>query len=472
MPDKKPVFFVLGDLMLDHYIMGESTRISPEAPVPVVTVKEEKYSLGGALNVVNNLVSLGGEVMVGGLIGDDEAGGRILHQLNVLGVHTQAVYAEKDRVTTQKSRIMASNQQIMRYDLEKIQAPQPHSMESILQFLTSQIHLIDCILLSDYNKGVLTPALCQQVIKIANEYGKKVLVDPKGKDYHKYNSAYLITPNKKETTEITGIDIDSEASLLLAGQQLKQQMNLTKVIMTLGSKGMALYDEELHVYPTVAREVYDVTGAGDTVLAALAVGLAVDMEIGEACGFANAAAAVVVGKLGSATATRLEIADFLAASETGQTHKKIVSLDEIIQVTNRAKNQDKKIIFTNGCFDVLHAGHVSYLQKAKSLGDVLIVGLNSNDSVTRLKGAGRPVNDEKDRALVLAGLASVDYVVVFNQDTPYELIQSIQPDVLTKGADYKDKEVVGSDVAKEVVSIDFVDGKSTTSIIDKLKALE
>jgi D-beta-D-heptose 7-phosphate kinase/D-beta-D-heptose 1-phosphate adenosyltransferase len=472
MPDKKPVFFVLGDLMLDHYIMGESTRISPEAPVPVVTVKEEKYSLGGALNVVNNLVSLGGEVMVGGLIGDDEAGIRILNHLNLLGVHIEAVYTEKGRVTTQKSRIMASNQQIMRYDLEKIQEPSSTSINAFIQFLREHIHQIDCILLSDYNKGVLTTSLCQQVINIAREFGKKVLVDPKGKDYHKYHSAYLITPNKKETTEITGIELNTDANLLEAGQILKKEMNLEKVIMTLGNKGMALYDQDLHVYPTVAREVYDVTGAGDTVLAALAVGLAMNMEIGEACGFANAAAAVVVGKLGSATATQLEIADFIAASEKEHSHHKLISGDEIVSLVSRLKNQGKKIIFTNGCFDILHAGHVSYLQKAKALGDVLMVGLNSNASVTRLKGSGRPINNENDRALVLAGLASVDYIVVFDQDTPYELIKSIQPDVLTKGADYKDKEVVGSDVAKEVVLIDFVDGKSTTTILEKLKELE
>ncbi len=469
--EKIPSILVVGDLMLDHYILGESTRISPEAPVPVITVKEENYTLGGALNVVNNLISLGAKVFAGGVIGNDNAGKHILGELKRLGVNTEAICIEEGRITTEKSRIMASSQQIMRYDKEKIQAPANQSRTVIIDFITQKINEFDVILLSDYNKGVLGDDMCKAIIELASKHQKKVLIDPKGTNYTKYQHAYLITPNRKETTEITHIDLEDDKALLAAGTKLKKDLHLQKVVMTLGNQGMALCDDQLHLYPTVAREVYDVTGAGDTVLAALGYGLSVGMEIGEACRFANSAAAVVVGKVGCATATHAEITTFLNANGMDQLTDKLATKQEIVPVVKELKSENKKIVFTNGCFDVLHAGHVSYLQKAKALGDVLIVGLNSDASVQQLKGKGRPVNNQDDRSLVLAGLSSIDYIVIFNEETPYELIRTIRPDILVKGADYKEKEVVGSDIAKQVVLIEFLEGKSTSDILDKLKDL-
>jgi len=471
MPDnKQPVVLVVGDLMLDHYIMGETSRISPEAPVPVVVVKEEFYTLGGALNVVNNLVSLGATVWAAGVLGNDKAGQFILNKLTELQVNAKAVIIEESRITTEKSRIMASNQQILRYDKEVLQSPTNVTVETIINHVKTHIDQLDIIILSDYNKGILTDDLCAQLITLAKLHNIKLLVDPKGSSYKKYCGAFLITPNKKETTEITGIDLNSNEDLITAGKKLKTELALDKVLMTLGNKGMALYDDKLHVYPTVAREVYDVTGAGDTVLAALAFGLGTHMPIDDACSFANAAAAVVVGKVGCATATQNEIADFLHINSTNDF--KLVEDNSVYVLLDKLKSENKKIVFTNGCFDILHAGHVAYLQKAKQLGDVLILGLNSDDSVKKIKGEGRPVNNQLDRAKVLAGLSCIDYIIIFNEDTPYQLITTLQPDVLVKGADYKGKEVVGSDIAKEVVLIDFVEGKSTTSILDKLDKIQ
>ncbi len=468
---KIPRIFVLGDLMLDHYIIGGTSRISPEAPVPVVTVDEETYTLGGALNVVNNLASLGAKVFAGGVLGNDKAGKHILNELSNLKVDTSSIQTEEDRITIEKCRIMASNQQILRYDKEKIMPPQPAAIEAILGFLQKNITELDMIILSDYNKGTLTEDLSRKIISLANKHGIKVLVDPKGNDYSKYAGAFLITPNKKETHEITGIPLENNQDLLEAGKLLKKKLNLQKVVMTLGNKGMALYDADLEVYPTVAREVYDVTGAGDTVIAALGYALSIGMEIGEACKFANSAAAVVVGKVGCATANHTEIAAFYNSTGLEHFSEKIVNQQKIKSIVDHIRSDGKKIVFTNGCFDVLHAGHVIYLQKARQLGDVLIVGLNSDASVTQLKGEGRPVNQLKDRSYVLAGLTSIDYIVSFEEETPYELIKMIKPDILVKGGDYKGKEVVGSDISGEVVLIDFVEGKSSSAILEKMKDL-
>lgn len=470
--DKQPVIFVLGDLMIDHYIWGDATRTSPEAPVQVVHVKNETHTLGGALNVVNNLVSLGAKVFVGGVLGNDEAGKIALEHLLKLGVNTDAVCIEQGRQTTQKSRVVAANQQIVRFDTEITTEINSVVQNAIIDFVNKNIQQFDMLILSDYAKGVLTTEICQQIISIANRANKKVLVDPKGKDFNKYKNAYLITPNKKETAEITGININDEASLIKAGDQLQKNLKLDKVIMTLGEKGIALYDGNLHIYPTITQEVYDVTGAGDTVLAALSFALSTDNDIHEACRFANAAAAVVVGKIGCATATPFEIIHFLKGNQEDEFTKKMVVDGELDFLIKSIKQKNKKIVFTNGCFDVLHAGHVSYLQKAKQLGDILIVGLNSDTSVRQLKGKGRPVNSVIDRAIVLAGLTSIDFIIVFEENTPFELIKRVRPDVLVKGADYKDKEVIGSDIAKEVVLIDFVEGKSTSEILNKLNKLQ
>ena len=324
-------------------------------------------------------------------------------------------------------------------------------------------------MLSDYGKGVLTKELTASLIAIANENNKKVLVDPKGLDYSKYKGAYLLTPNKKEASEATKVDIKDDASLTQAITQLKTECNLDVSLITLSEQGVAIYDNELRTHPTVAREVFDVTGAGDTVLASLGFALACEYEIDDAVEFSNLAAGVVVGKIGSATATLNEIIEYESSLNKSTSDEHIKTLGEITTLSKEFKARGKKIIFTNGCFDILHAGHVRYLETAKSYGDVLILGLNSDRSVTELKGEGRPINIQMDRAYILAALEAVDYVVVFDEDTPYNLIKAIKPHVLVKGGDYEGKEVVGQDIADELKLVQFVDGKSTTRTIEKIQ---
>ncbi len=465
----RPSILVVGDLMLDHYLWGKTERISPEAPVPVIDVQEENEVLGGAGNVVNNLMALGADVSVASAIGRDENGKRLTLMLKSIGVKTDALVGEAGRRTTRKSRVIASHQQVIRFDSETRQEILKESENKILSSVQRQLFTTDIVLLSDYGKGVLSDRLTRQIIQMANAAGVKVLVDPKGRDYTKYSGATLVTPNRKEASEATGIEIVDEATLREAGFRLKNDLNLSAAMITLSEEGMAIFDETMRTIPTVAREVYDVTGAGDTVLATLGYVLASGGDIDEAARIANAAAAVVVSKLGSATATWDEIIAYEDALHESTTEYRIKSREDLARTVAALKEDGKRIVFTNGCFDILHLGHVKYLETARSFGDVLIVGVNSDASVRRLKGESRPVNPEYDRAYLLAALDAVDFVTIFDEDTPYELIKIVEPDILVKGGDYEGKEVVGSDIAKEVRLVDFVDGRSTTKIIEKIK---
>jgi len=466
---KSPRLLVIGDLMIDHYLWGSCERISPEAPVQVVNVKSESTVLGGAGNVINNLNALGAQVDVISVVGGCEISDELKVLLTDIGVNTQYLITQKDRITSKKSRIIASHQQVVRYDRESTDEISSESQKSILDSFESIIYNYDGVLLSDYGKGVLTKELTNSLISIANVNGKKVLADPKGLDYSKYKGAYLLTPNKKEASEATKIDIKDDASLSQAIIQLKTQCNLDVSLITLSEQGVAIYDDKLRTHPTVAREVFDVTGAGDTVLASLGFALACGYEIDDAVEFANLAAGVVVGKIGSATATLNEIIEYESSLNKSTSDEHIKTLGEIATLSKELKERSKRIIFTNGCFDILHAGHVRYLETAKSYGDVLILGLNSDRSVTALKGKGRPINTQLDRAYILAALEAVDYVVVFDEDTPYDLIKTVKPHVLVKGGDYEGKEVVGQDLADELKLVQFVDGKSTTRTIQKIQ---
>jgi D-beta-D-heptose 7-phosphate kinase/D-beta-D-heptose 1-phosphate adenosyltransferase len=469
---KKPKVLVIGDLMIDHYLWGDTNRISPEAPVQVVNIKNESSVLGGAGNVVNNLVSLGAEVTVMSVIGDDDTAVELQGLLDNLDVKQFLILSE-NRKTTKKSRIISSNQQIVRYDNETIEAIDYESQKAIIIKALEIIHNFDIVLLSDYGKGVLNDELISKMIFISNGAKIKVLIDPKGEDYKKYAGAYTLTPNKKEAQLATGIEIIDDESLKEALKSLRDTSLLNTPMITLSEDGIAILDHQDNVIkkPTVAREVYDVTGAGDTVLASLGYSLAIGENIEDSIEFANLAAGVVVGKIGSATATIEEIEEYKSSLHKSSIESHIKTFDEISNTVNRLKKQGKKIVFTNGCFDILHKGHVSYLDVAKSFGDVLILGLNSDESVKRLKGESRPINNQDDRGYILAALESVDYVVNFSQDTPYELIKLIQPDVLVKGADYEGKEVVGSDIAKELRLVTFIDGKSTTKTIEQINNL-
>lgn len=467
--NKKPNILVIGDLMIDHYLWGSCDRISPEAPVQVVNVKKESSVLGGAGNVINNLVTLGSVVDVISVIGNDSVANELKSLLEKIDVPTSNLVVENNRKTSKKSRLIASQQQVLRYDMESIDDINENSHKQIIQTLEKNIDKYSSIILSDYGKGVLTTNLTKEIIKIANKNNIKVLVDPKGKDYSKYKGSYTLTPNKKEAMEATNIDIKDESSLIEALKSLKTQCSLEVSLITLSEQGIAIFDDELTIKPTVAREVYDVTGAGDTVIASIAFALGNNLDIKDAIYFANLAAGVVVGKIGSATTTLDEIYEYEYSLHKSNSTSHIKTFDEIKTLASKLHSQGKKIVFTNGCFDILHVGHVKYLEVAKSYGDVLILGLNADSSVRKLKGPTRPINTQDDRAYILASLESVDYVVIFEEETPYELIKLIKPHVLVKGGDYEGKEVVGQDIADELKLVQFVDGKSTTNIIKRIQ---
>ena len=464
-----PNILVVGDLMIDHYLWGSCERISPEAPVQVVDIAKETTVLGGAGNVINNLRVLGANVSVSSLIGDDENGIELLGMLDAIGVKRENVMTQEGRKTSKKSRIIAVSQQILRYDKESKNAISEASVSKMLDSLQDSISSFDIVILSDYGKGVLTDSLCKGVIALAKSAGVRVLVDPKGSDFSKYHGAYLLTPNKKEAVVATGIEIKDKESLERALLALKEECDLGVSMITLSEDGIATYDKKVETFPTVAKEVFDVTGAGDTVIASIAFALCVGKTIQESAAFANLAAGVVVGKIGSATVSLDEIEEYEASLHKSTSDAHIKSFKDIEMLVKRYRANGKKIVFTNGCFDILHVGHVKYLQVAKSFGDILIVGLNSDESVSRLKGPTRPVNIAEDRAYLLAALEAVDFVVPFSEDTPYELIKMIKPDVLVKGGDYEGKAVVGTEFAGELKLVDFVNGKSTTQTIQKIQ---
>ncbi|MDY3132719.1 MAG: D-glycero-beta-D-manno-heptose-7-phosphate kinase [Campylobacter lanienae] len=452
---------VVGDLMIDHYIWGSCDRISPEAPVQVVNVKNETKRLGGCGNVVSNLIALGAEVGVISVVGDDELGSEILKLLKDRGAKAELVIAQKGRKSSQKSRVMVTHQQVLRLDTES--TSDIDCDDEIVGKFQGILDGYDIVLLSDYGKGVLSDYLTKHIISITKNSSKMVLVDPKGKDYSKYRGATLLTPNKKEASEALGFVIDSDEKLELALKTMKMNYELEYSLITLSEDGIGLLAQNMVKFPALAKEVFDVTGAGDSVLATLGYCLASKMSIEDAIDNANLAAAVVVGKVGSADASWGEI-ESLKSKKIGF-ERKLVKLDELLKVDRSGKS----LVFTNGCFDILHFGHISYLQKAKLLGDILVVGLNSDSSVKSLKGDSRPVNTEFDRAAMLCAMEFVDFVVIFDDDTPYEMIKAIGPDVLVKGADYEGKVVVGSEFAKRVELIEFVEGKSTTNIIEKIR---
>ncbi len=464
-----PKILVIGDLMIDHYLWGSCERISPEAPVQVVDIAKETTVLGGAGNVINNLNALGTEVSVASVIGDDSNGIELKTMLSSINVDTANLIVQQGRKTSKKSRIIAVSQQILRYDKESKNDIDTASVEKILDSISGNISSYDAVILSDYGKGILTPQLCQGVISLAKKNGVKTLVDPKGSDFSKYRGAYLLTPNKKEAILATNIDINDETTLKDALQRLKSEVDLDVSLITLSEDGIAIYEDELKIFPTVAKEVFDVTGAGDTVIASIAFALSAGKSIEETAAFSNLAAGVVVGKIGSATVSIDEIEEYEATLHKSTSDAHIKNFEDIEQIVKRYRKSGKKVVFTNGCFDILHVGHVKYLQEAKSFGDVLIVGLNSDESVSRLKGPSRPVNIAGDRAYILAALEAVDFVVPFEEDTPYSLIKMIQPDTLVKGGDYEGKEVVGTEFSGELKLVDFVDGKSTTKTIQKIQ---
>jgi D-beta-D-heptose 7-phosphate kinase / D-beta-D-heptose 1-phosphate adenosyltransferase len=467
--NKSPKVLVIGDLIVDKYLWGSCQRISPEAPVQVVNVHQDIEVLGGAGNVVNNLKMLGAKVDLISVVGSCDTSNELIKLLKGINVKTGYLVNQKNRKSSKKTRIIASHQQVLRYDYESSEKIDSNSQNLIIQTYKKIVNDYDIVLLSDYGKGVLTRKLTQYLINTAKEYDKKVLIDPKGSDYLKYKGAYLLTPNKVEASMASKINIDDDASLARAIKEIKLQCDLEFSLVTLSENGIAVYDNEMRIHPTIAKEVFDVTGAGDTVLASLGFAIACGHNIDDAIKFSNLAGGVVVGKIGSSAATLNEIMEYESKLNKSFSKTHIKTSNEIIRIIKELKLKDKKIVFTNGCFDLLHAGHISYLESAKKSGDILIVGLNSDRSVSSLKGSDRPINSEADRAYILSALEVVDYVVIFDEDTPYELIKSIQPDTLVKGGDYQGQDVVGQDIANELKIIKLVDGKSSSKIIEKIK---
>ena len=464
---------VIGDLMLDEYLWGKAERISPEAPVQVVDVVREELRLGGAGNVVNNLVALGAQVSVCSVIGEDGNGRSLLDDFNQRAVAVDGIFSDPARRTSRKTRVVASHQQIVRIDRES-RDPLSVEMEGrVCSWITAHAATFNVILLSDYLKGVLTPRVIASVVAAACPTAIPVLVDPKGTDFSRYHGVTILTPNRKEAEAAAGIPIRDTESLGQAAALIMKRVDLENLLITRSEEGMSLFSrsgEAVHI-PTVAREVFDVSGAGDTVLASLALGVAAGLGMAEAALLANIAAGIAVGKLGTSTVSPAEIINAVALTHS-DSDSKIKHLDVLTAIITAEKARGKRVVFTNGCFDLLHAGHVKYLQKARQLGDLLVLGLNSDASVRRLKGELRPLIGEDERAHILAALDCIDYVAIFDEDTPLELITALKPDILAKGGDYTVDRVVGKEMVEayggRVELVSFVDGKSTTNIIERI----
>ncbi len=467
---------VVGDFILDRFVHGVIERISPEAPIPVLHGRGETSTLGGAGNVVSNIVSLGGTALPIAAIGNDAAGRAIVATLENQGVDTSAIVVDAGRMTSCKSRFSALNQQVLRFDEEEIRPLSPEERRILIERFRKYLPLCDIVLLSDYGKGMLLDGVAAELIGLCGASGKRVIVDPKGRDFSRYAGATAVSPNRKELGEAVGRVVASDEDVVDAARQLIHTHGLDFVLATRSEKGMSVVsaDTARHI-PTQAREVFDVSGAGDTVIASFALSLAAGLDRHAAATVANAAAGVVVGKRGTARVSAEELVAALFRSDaTAHTERSVVDLDTAEQIAAAWRREGLSIAFTNGCFDILHAGHVSLIRQARSNADRLILGLNSDASVRRLKGDTRPVNSAQDRAFVLSALAAVDLVVVFEEDTPLRLIERLMPDVLVKGADYTVDTVVGADIVQaaggRVVLARLVDGKSTTGMIERINA--
>lgn len=467
---------VVGDFILDRFVRGTIDRISPEAPVPVLHGRGETLALGGAGNVVANVVALGGTALPVSAVGEDLAGRKVMEMLAKAGVDCRGIFPSPERMTSSKSRFSALNQQVLRFDEEEVRPLAPDDRVRLADRFAAMLRECDVVVLSDYGKGVLIDGVARDLVAAARAAGKPVIVDPKGRDFSVYAGATAVTPNRKELGEAVGRPVGSDAEVVAAARELIQAHGFDFLLATRSERGMSVVSAEaaLHI-ATRAREVFDVSGAGDTVVAAFALGLAAGLDRNEAAALANAAAGVVVAKHGTAQLTPDELVSELFRNEaTAHDRRSVVDLATAEQVVAAWRRQGRSIAFTNGCFDILHAGHVSLIQQARATADRLVLGLNGDGSVRRLKGPSRPVNSQEDRATVLAALAAVDLVVIFDEDTPLRLIEALKPDVLVKGADYTVETVVGADVVQasggRVVLAQLVPGKSTTGVIRQMAA--
>ena len=472
---KTKKILVIGDIMLDKYFFGESKRLSPEAPVPVLHKTKETIVLGGASNVTRNLVRAIQDVSIMSVIGNDEEGKILKKILENNKIHTDLLILDKDRTTTVKTRMIGpNNTQMLRLDVEDTTPISNEISDKMIKLYEANIEKFDIIIISDYKKGVLNVQNTAELIKIANKHNKRTLIDTKEPSYAKYKDAYLIKPNLDELRNLTKMSVNNDEEVVKAANELRLQTGAEYVLATRGKDGMTLVDgKSFQHIRGVSKEVYDVSGAGDTVISYLAVGLANDFEIGDTARLANIASSIEVSKMGTYAVSIDEIKEHINKENDVSYDNKLPSVDELAKILQAEREKGKKIVFTNGCFDIFHVGHSRYLRQASTYGDILVVGVNSDASVKRLKGPKRPIISEEERMELLADLQCVSYVVKFEEDTPYELIKKLQPDIITKGGDYKPEEVVGKDIVEarggKVVICKLVEGKSTTNIITKIK---
>jgi len=465
----------VGDLMVDRFVYGEVSRVSPEAPVPVLARSRELMMLGAAGNVARNVAALGGEVSLVGVIGDDAEGKQALRLVeDEKGVEPYLV-VDSERPTTLKTRFVSHGQQLLRVDLE-VSHPVGGSIEQrVIRTVRDAAKDAGAILLSDYGKGVVTDAVIAVVREAAAESGGKVIVDSKARSFSRYGAVDLIKPNAAELSHATGLPTETDAQIELALEHALLVCDARAILVTRASKGisLAVRGDPVRHFPTAAREVFDASGAGDTTLAALGLAMAAGTAMEQVIAFAQLASGVAVGKVGTATVSPEEMIEAALSAHFAPAEAKVATPQRLADQVARWRAKGLKVGFTNGCFDILHKGHVAYLSQARAWCDRLVVGLNDDDSVRRLKGDGRPVNDLESRALVLAGLGSVDLVAPFGDDTPLGLIELVRPDVLIKGADYTEGEVVGAAEVRgwggEVKLAPIVEGYSTTAAIAKLK---
>ncbi len=463
---------VLGDVMQDRYIYGEVGRISPEAPIPVVRVEKIKEHLGGAANVAANIRYFGCRTYLCGVIGTDVIGNTVLDILKSKDIDYCGLRSEK-RITTTKSRIVGRGQQLLRFDEEVWDSISFQNECEILKQIEPLLKKVSIIVISDYAKGVCTSGLCSKIISQANTYQIKVIIDPKGTKWEKYAGAYMVTPNWKEFTEIAGkIDPEDDKKIEQKALELLERYHLKNILITRSERGMTLVAKDLYIsYSVDIREVSDVSGAGDTAVATLAAFLAAGAPLKESVYWANCASGLAVEHSGTSVIgieqLVLEQKHMVVQMDYSQ---KVKTMESLLEQLSFLRKQDIKIIFTNGCFDILHSGHIQFLNEAKKLGDFLIVAVNTDRSVRSLnKGKGRPINGEEDRSIQLAALQMVDAVVLFDEDTPLEVIKQIQPDILVKGGDYEPKDIVGREYATETKVLPLKGGYSTTRLIEKIR---
>lgn len=466
----------VGDVMLDRYVTGQVERISPEAPIPVLRIEGERAMLGGGGNVVANVAALGGGGTFVAVIGEDSASEEVRRLLGALGTVQPSLAVDAARRTTLKTRFVGGNQQLMRADVESCTPIMGSVLDEILANACNAVSSCGAAVLSDYGKGVLTESVIKGVIAAAHAAHVPVIVDPKGHDFSRYRGADIVTPNKKELFEATQMPVATDADVIAACEHVIASCGVQGVLATRSAEGMTLVMKGLppQHFKAEAREVFDVSGAGDTVVATLALAMAAGASPADAARLANIAAGIVVGKVGTATVSTQELIHTVHHQDLGQAEAKLRSLDVAATVACGWQARGLKVGFTNGCFDLLHPGHISLLSQARSACDRLVVGLNSDASVKRLKGETRPVQSEAARAAVLGALTAVDLVVIFAEDTPLNLIETLRPDVLVKGADYTIDTVVGADFVQgyggQVVLAQLAEGHSTTNTIKRLKS--